>query len=386
MDENTILSAITALKGDILPLVQKQDAQIEATGKVATATAVELKAYGEKLDKLEAALDSEKQRSTDLEAKANRLQTGPPAVLSMGRQVIESDSFKAFRAGQGGRARVELKALSEDTASAGLLLMPHRLSTLITVPERARMRDLISGGTTTSNAVEFAKETLFTNLAAPVAEGALKPESTLTYEIKQEAVRTIAHFIRVTKQALDDVAALRSQIDTRLVDGLGRVEDFEIIQGDGTGQHLHGLLSQATAYSRTVVGDTRLDTLRRAKTQIRLVELDAEGIALHPADWEDIELQKGTDDRYLWTSVNDGGVQRVWRLPVVDSTAIPEGTFLMGAFRSASQLFDRQTATVELFEQDADNVTKNLVTIRAEERIVMVVYRPQAFIKGTFPA
>jgi HK97 family phage major capsid protein len=99
-------------------------------------------------------------------------------------------------------------------------------------------------------------------------------------------------------------------------------------------------------------------------------------------DWESIELEKGTDDRYLWVSVNDGGVQRLWRMPVIETTLMPANSWMIGD-GSAAQLFDRQTATIEVFEQDEDNVQRNMLTIRVEERILLAKYRPSSFVKGT---
>ena len=76
----------------------------------------------------------------------------------------------------------------------------------------------------------------------------------------------------------------------------------------------------------------------------------------------------------------------MWRLPVVDTNAMPAGKFMLGAFDMAAQVFDREDATVEVSTEDADNFTKNMVTIRAEERLALAVFRPQSFVYGSFAA
>jgi hypothetical protein len=71
-------------------------------------------------------------------------------------------------------------------------------------------------------------------------------------------------------------------------------------------------------------------------------------------------------------------------LPVVETQAQTIDVFTVGAFKMGAQIFDREDANVEISTEDEDNFIKNLVTIRAEERLALAVYRPQAFIKGTF--
>lgn len=214
------------------------------------------------------------------------------------------------------------------------------------------------------------------------AEEAQKPQGAWRAELVTVPVRTLAFFIRASKQILNDTAQLESMIDARMEVGLSIVEDFQILNGSGTGQDLTGLMVSARAFNRTT-GPTQLDTIRRAYTQVRLSEYTADGLVLNPVDWEAIELLKGTDNKYVWVNVNDGGVARLWRMRVVETTAIPQGKFLAGAFELGAQVFDRQDATVEVFEQDVDNVQKNMVTIRAEERLALATYRPDAFVQGT---
>jgi hypothetical protein len=214
-----------------------------------------------------------------------------------------------------------------------------------------------------------------------IAEEDTKPEGAWRTSLLSVPVRTIPYFIRVSKQTLDDVAQLQSLIDVRLSTGLAIAEDFQLLNGTGTGQQLTGLMTSARAYNRSTSG-TKLDRLRRAYTQVRLSEYTASGVVMNPTDWEDIELLKGTDSRYLWVTVNDGGTPRLWRMAVVETTAITANNFLVGAFSQGAMLFDRQTATVEVFEQDGTNVRENMITIRAEERLALFTYRPDAFVQG----
>ena len=57
-------------------------------------------------------------------------------------------------------------------------------------------------------------------------------------------------------------------------------------------------------------------------------------------------------------------------------------TFLCGAFQLGAQVHDRQQAQVTVATENEDDFVNNLVTILAEERLALSVYRPEAFVKG----
>jgi HK97 family phage major capsid protein len=281
-----------------------------------------------------------------------------------------------------------ITSLTSGDGGAGDLIRPDRVPGIIEQRfRRLRIRDLLPVGRTASNSIEFIQESGFTNNAAPVAEGATKPESSLSFELQTAPVRTIAHVMKASVQILADVPQLQSFIDTRLRIGLGIEEEDQLLSGDGTGQNLLGLIPQATDFdtARRRIGDTRIDIIRRAMTQLRLSEYMASAIVLHPTDWEEIELTKesGTG-AYVWANPRGLLAPTLWGLPVVDSTALTEGEFMVGAFDVAAQIWDRQQAVVEVSTEDEDNFRRNLVTIRGEERVALTVYRPESFIYGDF--
>ena len=285
------------------------------------------------------------------------------------------------------KAVTSITSSTTGTGGVGAAIQPTRVPGIISGPDRPfTIRDLIMPGRTGSNSVEFVQESGFQNMAAPVAETAPKPQSDLSFELKTTTVKTIAHWFLASKQVLADIPLLQSYINGRAIYGLKYVEENQILAGDGTGQNLLGLIPQATAFNESLrkAGDTKIDLLRRAILQVRIAEYRASGIVLNPVDWADIELQKDEQGRYIWVNVVDGGVPRLWKLPVVDTTAVPEGEFLVGAFNIAAQVFDREDAAVEVSTEDSDNFRKNMVTIRAEERLAMAVYRPESFVHGEF--
>lgn len=367
---------------------EKAAESIEKTGKIAD----EVKAGLEEASKKGEALAAKFGELEQLVAKLSANENSGPRYRSLGKEVTEDEKFQAWLkdGGDKSRIRVGVKAITSLTSgdgAAGDLIVPQRQPGIMRQPDRQMtIRNLLTVGRTTSNSIEYVQETGFTNNAAPVAEGAQKPESSLEFTLQSTPVRTIAHWIQASKQILQDVPALQSYIDTRMRFGLEIEEETQILSGDGTGQNLLGLIPQATPYdvSRTKAGDTRIDIVRRAMTQVRLAEYRADAIVLHPSDWEEIELTKTDEGAYIWANPRGLLGPTLWGLPVIDTTAVEEGEFLVGNFQMAAMLWDREDAVVDISTEDRDNFIKNMVTIRAEERLALEVSRPEALIYGDF--
>ena len=133
-----------------------------------------------------------------------------------------------------------------------------------------------------------------------------------------------------------------------------------------------------------VTGDTYVDTLRRAITQAALSNYMPDAIVINPAAWESIELTKGTDDHYVWANPAVAAGPQIWGVRVVPSNSIAAGTFLVGAFGMGAQIWDRMDASVQISFENDTNFVKNMATLLAEERLALTVYRPSAFISGSF--
>jgi HK97 family phage major capsid protein len=394
---------------DITAALAKRDEEIKSFAEKASA---EIKDHGKILDETKSALTKLSEGGQELqdrlmqvEQKLAKRPLGDPAAFdgkSLGKQLTESDDFKAMQAKGRGTVTLQVKDINTITSSTanadgavGDAIVPHRLPGIVSAPDRVlTIRDLISQSATTSNAIEYVEERGFQNSAAAVAENPVsaKPKSDISFELKTTTVKTLAHIFKVSKQALDDVPALQGYIDNRGRYGLKSVEENQLLFGDGTGNNLLGLWPQATLFDQTSLSrpttDTPIDTLRRSMLQARLAEYRATGLVLHPEDWAEIELQKtegaGADGRYIWSNPRALAAPGLWGLPVVDTMAMPKGQFMAGAFAIAATVFDRQQATVEIANQNEDDFVKNLLTIRIEERLALAVFRPESFVKGFF--
>ena len=381
-----VTATLNAKLDELVAWKNKHDKQMETVGKVSDETKNALGSITSDIAALNA-------KMTETMQKASRRpgQDTGASYMSPGAQVVNSEQWKAFSAndfkGRSGGIPVILGALTSSSDSGGAVVAPDRRPGIIGPgTETLSVRSLIAPGQTTSNVVDYVKESGFTNNAKPVAEGDKKPESVLTFSEESANVRTIAHYIPVSKQILSDAPSLQSYIDSRMLYGLAEKEEYQLINGDGTGVNLNGLIKQATAYNTDMnkAGDTMLDQLANAILQVRLAHFPANGIYMNPYDVNGMRLVKDTTGRYIFADPASGALPMPWGMKIVETLEVPQGSFLVGAFNLASQIFDRESATVDISEHNENNFVTNKVTIRVEERLAFAVYRPEAIIKGTF--
>lgn len=364
---------MNALTKNFTDAVEKQLAKLDEGVKTALA----------KAGTVEAILN-------DLEQKMDQPMGSFAPPQTWGRQVAESEQVKSLAGitgSQPGRVRVELKDITSAPTSGGALDPSMRDTQVNPLPGRQpRIRDLLMTINTTSGNVEYVDQTTRTNNAAPQAEGALKAESAFAWELKNLPIRTIAHWTKASVQILADAPQLQSIIDTELRYGLALAEENQLLNGDGLSPNLDGLLTNAAAYVAdfTPTTETMIDKVGLGMLQVTLADYVPNGVILHPSDWMRIRLLKNADGEYLLGDPQSNPNPLLFGLPVVATTAIAKDTFLVGDFRRAATLYDREQANVALSTEDGDNFVRNLVTIRAEERLGLAVKNPNAMSLGDF--
>ena len=289
----------------------------------------------------------------------------------------------------GNLAGVAIKALDTPTAGAALI-RPDVDPTIYSLPRDVfALRGLIPSFATTSNTTEFIRMMSRVNNAAPVVEGAQKPDSDWTFDTVQCPIRTIAHGVPITRQFYDDVNGLRALVDSNLVYGLVQAEELQLLLGDGTGENVTGILPQATAYSAAAIPTTTttmVDTIRWAKRQVRMEGYIPDGIVINPEDLAIIDLIKDGNGLYQFANWRVGGEQQpsLWGLSVRTSNAITAGTFLVGAFGTQARIRDRMEIELAMTDTHGDFFMKNKYQLRAEKRVGLEVIRPTAFVTGSF--
>jgi HK97 family phage major capsid protein len=315
--------------------------------------------------------------------------------LSPGAQFVADPAYRAWI--QRGEHRrlgslspgVELQGTTLDTSSGsgGPLILPDNRPGIVELLfKRLVVAELASPGTTDSNSIAFMKETTFTNAAAAVAEAGLKPESTLVFAAATSAVRKLAHWFPVTEEMLEDFAATASIIDMRLRLGLALVEEDEILNGSGIAPHLLGWMTLPGLTAAQARGaDSNADAIFKQITTIgTTVFLPPDGIVMNPANWQTIQLTKNAAGNYLgsgpWAMAQQ---PTLWGLPVAVTPSIAAASALVGAFKSACQVFRKGGVRVESSNSHASFFVNNLVAIRGEARLASVCYREAALGKVT---
>lgn len=274
--------------------------------------------------------------------------------------------------------------------------------------------DLFASGQTDAPIISYVSETAWTNNAAATGEGTTKPYSTDTVARAQEQVGKVTNMHKVTDEMLQDAPGFASFLSGRLIFGVQRQEEVQLLSGTGypgvkgllprfagfqfgtvgaggvanatnsvVGRQVKGTGTTGTAPTATQIAEGVFN----AVTDIRwnaFVEPDA--IVINPIDWQTIRLAKDANGQYLGGSFfgADYGLganagHSLWGLRVVVTPAVIQGQILVGGFHEAAQLFRRQGLTVEMTNSNGTDFEQNLVSVRAESRLALAVYRPGAF-------
>jgi HK97 family phage major capsid protein len=199
----------------------------------------------------------------------------------------------------------------------------------------------------------------------------------------------VATWIPATKQVLDDFTELGGYIETTLPYYVNLAEEQGLLLGDGTGENLHGMVPQSTAFNTALLtastGWTRIDVLARAIEQINLAsEIDPSFVILNPRDWWSVRLTKDSYGRYLLGDPQQIGSPNVFGLDAIWTPNMSQGYFLVGnGSPVASEIRDRMSMQVEISTEHMDYFTRNMVAIRAEKRLAYIVKRSGSFIYGS---
>jgi len=366
----------------------------------------EQKQFGTMLTETKTALENLQKQVDAIDLKmAERLSPGGTAEKSILTSLTENEDVSRLIRNKKGQAVFTLSGdqvasmmaqkttilLSGQTTAAAGVVNIERMTGI--VPEARRqltIRDLLTARPTTAGLIYFVKVNSPLVAGSPQVEGSAKTENAVTFTTASAAVKTIASWIPASRQALDDMTELDGFLRASLPYYVNRAEETQLLSGDNTGENLNGLITQATAFNTALLaaaaGWTRIDQIGAAIEQIAMIdEVAPSFVALNPRDWWLIRRTKDLYGHYILGDPQSVGNPQIWNLTPVPTNSVVAGTFLVGGGSPAQcEIRDRMEMQVEISTEHGTYFTQNLVAVRAEKRLTLVVQRPQSFITGTF--
>jgi len=349
-------------------------------------------------------VDAQKEQSGEIEALTAKLNEKTSNThLSMKEQVMNlleenKDKLIAMKSGDSKtNIRMTVKAVGNMMLSSnvtGQIPAGERESGITRIVRRNPfILELVNLGSITSNLWEWVQQANPEGDAAMTAEGAAKAKIDFDLVLASAAVRKVTAFIKVSKEMLDDIPLMESEINQELSEVINLKIDAQVLSGDGTGQNLTGITENATAFSpgsfatgsaNEVTDPNNQDVLRVAINQIAIAEFQANYIVMHPSDAAAMDLSKATDGHYILPPFSTNANTVVKGIPIVTNTGMTEGDYLVGDFTKSGVRF-REGLTFDVGYEN-DDFTKNFVTILAEARLVQRVKSNHypAFVLGDF--
>lgn len=389
-------TSVSAMREDVMPKAEQALKEAQKTGQLSAELKAEIDRLLPKFNeastaqaKLEGKLEALESRALDIEQTVASGGGRGQGRVTAGREIVASDSFKAYHSGgRAGAFEMDVKAaITTAEPGGGGLIWSDREAEPIRLARRTLLiRSLLNVVPTGANSIEYTRQSTRTNAAAPVAEEASAPASTYGWTKAEAFVRKISHITHVSEEALADSAQLEGEINGELAYGLDLVEEQQILTGNGTGENLSGLITNATAFSAAagLPNAQRIDRLRLAILQVALADYAADGIVLNPTDWAGIELTKDAENRYLFGVPGNPGQAALWRLPVVESNTMTAGTWLVGSMRMAATLYDRMQSTIRISSEHGTNFVDGMLTMKGTKRVALAVKRPTSLVTGNF--
>ena len=294
---------------------------------------------------------------------------------SAGERFTASEAFKAY----GGRGSSESFSLGDD-----YLRQRAAITTDITGGDPAMwwagppsyttttpLLDALGRVATSQGTVEWLYEGISDPIAQLVPEGTLKPEAEVSLEMRTQTLDTYAHWVAITRQALDDIPRIQSIIDGKLRRGIL----------DALEQAAAAAITDTAAGIPTVTGaDTTLGLIRMAVAQVQTLGYQPTTLLMNPADL-------GAADLDAMATTLNGPTQtpNYWGLTPVAAGAIPQGTAYVGNFSAGATWFDRTGTEVFLSDSHADFFIRNQLVLLAEARAAFAITEPAALAQFTIP-
>ena len=365
-DLENINKSLDAIEGNLKNL----HSEIEQSKTSQKAYDAELKALGEKQAELAKALADATQ---SLDNTVKGINEDRQSLKTIGQKAAESADIKSYK---GGSLSFEVKTAPEGTGMSGAAntvtrgtLLPAYEAGWKTLPEQALgLEDLFTHVPVTVDAINYLKGGAVNDGSAITAEGNAYGQTTFTKPSLQTAsVVDIGAFAYVTNQLITNEAAFAAYINSKMQYKLQFNVENQMINGSLSTQ-LGGILKTGnhtdhTATIRTDLpssGATLFDLALLIKADFEKLFIKPEYFLFNPADWTKLCLLKDTKGNYLLGGPQSLATKSLWGVPVITNSLIPTGKYVLGNFRQAATVYDRQALQFRISDQDGDNFKSNM--------------------------
>ena len=313
-----------------------------------------------------------------------------PALLKQ----IEKNADNIAKLGRGEAKRsgfiLDTKAVGNMTEAVNLTGdIPRQYAPQVyALPNRkVHVRSLLPVGTISQGLFTFPQETGGEGAPANQTQGSAKAQVDFDISMVNAPAQVIAGYVKISRQMLDDVPAMTSFLQSRLLEKYLVAEDSQLLFGSGSGVNLQGITGVASAATGAATVD--VEQLVQAIAQVENSNYSATGILINPLDWANIVNTKNTNAAYSLpgsTVVTTNGQLSIAGIPVYTSTAIAADKFLVGDWSMGAQIMQNQGISVQFSEMDSDNFQKNLITARIECMEEINLMQPTAAIYASVNA
>lgn len=373
------MKALDAVDAKITAMSTKADGEMATLGKVSTDTKAAIDAIGIEQRTLA-------DRLLAVEQKSSAQGDGAPADESYGAQFVKNAEYAAFQR-KTSRGSIGLELKNTVTNAIGNTYSERRPGLVANAFREFTIEDLITSIPTSSNAIDWVRENVFTNAAAEAAEGAQIAQSAITFTTGTMPVQNVAHFIKITRQLSMDNASLAAFINRRMVYGVNFRVETQLVSGTGVAPNIEGITKAGnfTAHGYTNanltaagLSNNRFDLIGKMIGDCALADYPADVVILNTGDWWTMRLAKDTTGEYVLGDPSMVIAPSLFGRPVVASNAMTAGSVWVGSLSQAMTLHNREGIVVDMSDSDENNFQLGLVSVRAMRRLALTVEKPAA--------
>jgi HK97 family phage major capsid protein len=261
-------------------------------------------------------------------------------------------------------------------------------TTLVRGYRRPTVADLFAPGAISGTSIRYFVEAGVEGGFATVAEGGQKPQLHIADPTPVvDSVKKLAAWWDMDDEMVEDLAFWVSEINNRGLYMLSLKEEDQLLNGDGVGSNIDGVLHRSGVQQVSYDAGKLADGVFKAMTAIQTVTgLSADAVVIHPTDYQELRLNKDGNGQYYGGGYFAGQYgngamalqPQIWGLSTVVSPAVAAGKPVVGAFKQAATVYRKGGVKVDATNSDQGKFTKDIVTTRVEERIALAVRVPAA--------